>query len=50
VGGVSKTGKASYILIVIDNKGDEWVGTTAFYSKNVKYIEKQRDGKRIYKK
>ncbi len=43
-------GKKRYTLIVSDKKGEDWVGTTAFYSKDSKYIEKQRDGKRIYKK
>lgn len=46
------TGKGTkrYILIVSDKKGKDWVGTTAFYSKDSKYIEKQRKGQRIYKK
>ncbi len=46
----NKAGNKRYTLIVSDKKGEEWVGTTAFYSKDTKYIEKQRDGKRIYKK
>ena len=36
--------------MVCDKTEDSWKGITAFYSKAEGYIEKQREGERIYKK
>jgi hypothetical protein len=47
---ITDKGKKRYTLIVSDKKGEDWVGTTVFYSKDAKYIEKQREIERIYKK
>lgn len=46
----NKKGERRYILMVCDKKENRWQGTTAFYSKAEGYIEKQREGERIYKK
>ncbi len=46
----NKKGERRYVLMVCDRTENGWQGTTAFYSKAEGYIEKQRDGERVYKK
>lgn len=47
---ITDKGERRYVLMVCDQTKKGWQGTTAFYSKAERYIEKQREGERMYKK
>lgn len=47
---VTDKGERRYVLIVWDKTKTGWEGTTAFYTKDDPYVEKQRAGTRVYKK
>lgn len=48
--GKKANGETGGAIVVYKKIGKVWKGSTAFFSKDTKYLEKQRQGKRIYKK
>lgn len=47
---VGSSGKSTGGLVICDLIRDEWTGTTAFASTDLKYIDKQRSGILVYRK